>query len=102
MSFVNELLNRVTVNTHSSIRIETGGRVLYVDPFALTKATGDADIIFLTHSHFDHSLHGAHRQILRSGGLLAFCSRDFCQCRESLADQGFRERFNSCAEDGSG
>ncbi|MBO4419961.1 MAG: MBL fold metallo-hydrolase [Oscillospiraceae bacterium] len=50
----NEFLDRISVNTHSSVRIETNGHVLYIDPFALTRPTGDADVIFLTHPHFDH------------------------------------------------
>ena len=54
MNVRNEFLNRITVNTHSSVRIEAGGCILYVDPFALTTAAGDADVVFLTHPHFDH------------------------------------------------
>ncbi len=39
-----EFLNQITVNAHSSVRIETGGKVLYVDPFMLTEAPLDADV----------------------------------------------------------
>ena len=49
-----EFLRALTVNTHSSIRIACRGKVLYVDPFRLETAPHDADLIFLTHSHFDH------------------------------------------------
>ena len=48
------LQERVRVNAHSSVRLELGGKVLYVDPFSLTEAPHDADLIFLTHDHFDH------------------------------------------------
>ena len=48
------LQERVRVNAHSSVRLELGGKVLYVDPFSLTEAHHDADLIFLTHDHFDH------------------------------------------------
>lgn len=44
----------ITVNTHSSVRIAAEGKLLYVDPFELPASAGDADVIFLTHSHFDH------------------------------------------------
>ncbi len=44
---------QVTINTHSSIRIE-GDRVIYFDPFKIEKESHDADIICITHSHFDH------------------------------------------------
>ena len=43
----------ITVNTQSSIRID-GSKVLYFDPFQIASETHDADIIFITHSHYDH------------------------------------------------
>lgn len=46
-------LNHVTVNTQSSIRIE-GSQVLYFDPFEIKSVSQDADIIFITHDHYDH------------------------------------------------
>ncbi len=48
------MLSKIQVNAHSSVRIEAEGRILYVDPFALQNAPRDADLIFLTHEHFDH------------------------------------------------
>ena len=51
---LNELLGRVRVNAHSSVRVEAGDRVVYIDPFRLQEAPHDADLIFLTHDHFDH------------------------------------------------
>ena len=47
------MINNITVNEQSSIRIESG-KVLYFDPFRLRTAPHDADVIFITHSHFDH------------------------------------------------
>ena len=44
---------RISINSHSSIRAE-GSRILYFDPFQLKTAAHDADIIFVTHDHFDH------------------------------------------------
>jgi len=38
---------------HSSIRIETD-EVIYFDPFKINKTVNDADIVFITHSHYDH------------------------------------------------
>ena len=43
----------ITVNTQSSIRID-GSKVLYFDPFQIAAETHDADLIFITHSHYDH------------------------------------------------
>ena len=46
-------LDRITVNVQSSIRIE-GSKILYFDPFQMREAAHDADIIFITHEHYDH------------------------------------------------
>lgn len=43
----------ITINAHSSIRLALG-KVLYFDPFHIQKETKDADIIFVTHDHYDH------------------------------------------------
>ena len=39
--------------TQSSIRIR-GEKVVYVDPFQVSGAAHDADVILLTHDHYDH------------------------------------------------
>ncbi|MCM1063279.1 MAG: MBL fold metallo-hydrolase [Eubacterium sp.] len=46
-------LSHITVNTQSSIRI-AGSKILYFDPFQIEDPRHDADIIFITHEHFDH------------------------------------------------
>ncbi|MCD7709228.1 MAG: MBL fold metallo-hydrolase, partial [Clostridiales bacterium] len=46
-------LENVRINTQSSIRIE-GERIVYFDPFGIDKAAHDADLIFITHDHYDH------------------------------------------------
>ncbi|MCH5193204.1 MAG: MBL fold metallo-hydrolase [Oscillospiraceae bacterium] len=43
----------ITVNAQSSIRI-AAEKVVYFDPFKITDSLNDADIIFITHEHFDH------------------------------------------------
>jgi len=54
-SFFINMINtdNITINTHSSIRIE-GSKVIYFDPFEISEKSGDADIIFVTHDHYDH------------------------------------------------
>ena len=47
------MTEKITVNAQSSIRIDSG-KVIYFDPFKITDAKNDADIIFITHEHFDH------------------------------------------------
>ena len=53
------ITENITVFTHNSIRIRTGGegagnRNIYIDPFQMKIAPTDADFILITHDHFDH------------------------------------------------
>ena len=43
----------ISVNTQSSIRI-SGSKKLYFDPFKISGTEHDADIVFITHAHYDH------------------------------------------------
>ena len=43
----------ITMNEQASIRIELG-KIIYVDPLHLKEELHDADIILITHSHWDH------------------------------------------------
>ena len=54
MEPMEQVISRIRVNTHSSVRLETEGKTVYVDPFRLETEPHDADLIFLTHDHFDH------------------------------------------------
>ena len=54
MAELETVLQGISVNAHSSVRIEAAGKIVYVDPFALNTEPRDADLIFITHDHFDH------------------------------------------------
>ncbi len=45
--------NRITINCQSSIRIDAN-KIIYFDPFKIDNELHDADLIFITHDHFDH------------------------------------------------
>lgn len=47
------MLENISVLYHSSIKIEKG-KTIYIDPFKIQEKYADADIIFITHDHFDH------------------------------------------------
>ena len=47
------MLNNIEVLCHSSIRMDKG-KIIYVDPFHIEENYQDADIILITHSHYDH------------------------------------------------
>lgn len=47
------MIDNITINCHSSIRIDSSN-IIYIDPYKITKKTKDADIILITHDHYDH------------------------------------------------
>ena len=47
------MLEGIEVLYHSSIKINKG-KTIYLDPFKIAQNYHDADIIFLTHDHYDH------------------------------------------------
>ena len=47
------MLENIEVLCHSSIKINKE-KVIYIDPFNIEKNYNDADIIFITHNHYDH------------------------------------------------
>lgn len=50
----NELLKGVRWLGHASFLIERAGKVIYFDPFQLSEGLPKADVVFITHTHFDH------------------------------------------------
>lgn len=47
------MLENIEVLYHSSIKIKRE-KIIYIDPFKIDKNYNDADIIFITHDHYDH------------------------------------------------
>ena len=47
------MINNISINCHSSIKIN-GEKVIYVDPYKIKEINKDADLIFITHEHYDH------------------------------------------------
>ena len=47
------MLDKVEVLCHSSIRIDDE-KIIYIDPFKINENKNDADLIFITHDHYDH------------------------------------------------
>ena len=62
-------LDNITVNAQSSIRI-AGSKILYFDPFQIADTIHDADIIFITHEHYDHFEPESIAKILKEGTFL--------------------------------
>ena len=47
------MIEDIEVLYHSSIRISKN-KIIYIDTFKIDKNYNDADIVFITHDHFDH------------------------------------------------
>ena len=47
------MLENIEVLYHSSIRINKD-KIIYIDPFKIDKNYNDADIVLITHDHYDH------------------------------------------------
>ena len=47
------MLDNIDVLCHSSIKINKE-KIIYIDPFKIDKTYKDADLIFITHDHYDH------------------------------------------------
>ena len=47
------MLDNIEVLCHSSIKISKN-KIIYIDPFKIEEDYHDADLIFITHDHFDH------------------------------------------------
>ncbi len=77
------MIEEITINTHSSIRIR-GDRVIYFDPFQITEEVHDADVIFITHDHYDHFDPASIEKILKDDTMMVIPKT----CFESWSDSG--------------
>ena len=50
---MNELIKGIRVIYQSTVRMEAK-QTIYFDPYGLKEAAQDADVIFITHDHYDH------------------------------------------------
>lgn len=63
------MYEEVRVLTHSSIKI-AGEKVLYFDPYEIAEEWHDADVIFVTHDHYDHFSPEDIQKVQKEGALL--------------------------------
>jgi len=65
---------------HSCFRLEGSGKVIYIDPFRIEN-NGKADIIIITHQHFDHCSPPDIQKLIKPGTLIIIPP----ECQSKLA-----------------
>lgn len=48
------MLDNIEWLGHSTIKFNFSDKIIYIDPYNILKNYNDADVIFITHSHYDH------------------------------------------------
>ncbi|MBQ8966366.1 MBL fold metallo-hydrolase [Ruminococcus sp.] len=64
------ITDNIKVIKHSCVRIECG-IVIYIDPFMVEGAPHDADLVLVTHPHFDHFSPPNIRKVAKQGTVVA-------------------------------
>ena len=78
------MLDNVEVLIHSSIRINKG-LVIYFDPYKINKDYNDADIVFITHSHYDHYSEDDLKKVIKDNTIIVIPS----DLEEKVLEFGF-------------
>jgi len=61
---------------HAGFRIEIKNRIIYIDPYQISnRYSKDADLILITHSHYDHCSQQDIEKIAKDGALI-ICTAD--------------------------
>jgi|GEM_PF-537231 len=66
---MDDILSRFSINCHSSIRY-AGAMTVWFDPFRVADAPCDADVVFVTHDHYDHFSPEDIRRVMKPGAVL--------------------------------
>ena len=78
------MIDNIQVLAHSAVRIESG-KTLYFDPYLIENDFNDADVIFLTHDHYDHFSPEDIRRVMKPDAVLVLPER----CRAAVLAAGF-------------
>ena len=89
------MYEEVQVLTHSSIRI-AGNQIIYFDPFNVEGEPHDADIICVTHDHFDHYSPEDLAKVKNAATILV-CPKTM---EDSLSNSGISEEFTELVAPG--
>ncbi len=84
--FDKKILDSIEVLFHSSIRI-SGDKVIYIDPFKISGERHDADLILLTHDHFDHFSKEDIAKVMNGDTVIAAPELMADECRQIVGDR---------------
>ena len=87
------MLKDIEVLCHSSIKINKE-KVIYIDPYKIKDIAKDADLIFITHGHYDHYSEEDIDKIIKSDTIIV-APKDLL---EKLLKYGFKESSILCVE----
>ena len=82
------MLEDIEVLCHSSIKINKG-KIIYIDPFNINKDYNDADIIFITHDHYDHYSEKDIDKVMKSDTIVVAPK----EILKKLIKKGFKEEY---------
>lgn len=76
----------IRVFTQSSVRIACAEGVIYLDPFRMDAEPHDADLVLITHDHYDHFSPEDIERVRRADTVFVVPTRLESQAREALGD----------------
>ena len=85
MDNLSAILDGISVNTQSSIRISYGGAAVRFDPLGIEREPRDADVVFVTHAHGDHFSPADIEKVSRPGTVLVVPESMADQAKESVS-----------------
>lgn len=79
------MTKNIEVFTQNSIRIQDGDRTIYIDPFAMKMEPHDADVILITHDHYDHFSPEDIQKVANAATMVVMPEKMSGKAREELA-----------------
>jgi L-ascorbate metabolism protein UlaG (beta-lactamase superfamily) len=89
-------IDNLTWLGHDCFKIVGGGQVIYVDPFQLKPPQEPADLILITHEHFDHCSPNDFKTVMKPTTMTvasAVCGPDLLTGRLIIVRPGDRHEF---------
>ena len=98
-----DIINRFSINCHSSIRCDNGNMVLRFDPFRVEDTPHDAGLVFITHDHYDHFSPEDIRRVLSPGGAFVYVvpsEKHLWELKQVLYDRPYRNETKETPYEG--